>query len=108
MLYLKISRRPQNLKFCLVFCMCDGAKDVFTRRICEVFSTTSLVSLEYVIGNLLLIFYWCFLQYKKELQGELKGFESQILIKKGYNEHSIILTLTTDQFKNIFIYIEPW
>ena len=30
-----------------------------------------------------------FLQYKKELQGELKGFESQILIKKGYNEHSI-------------------
>ena len=34
-------------------------------------------------------FYRCFLQYKKELQGELKGFESQILIKKGYNEHSI-------------------
>ena len=29
------------------------------------------------------------LQYKKELQGELKGFESQILIKKGYNEHLI-------------------
>ena len=30
-----------------------------------------------------------FLQYKKEFQGELKGSESQILIKKGYNEYSI-------------------
>ena len=30
-----------------------------------------------------------FLQYKKDLKGELKGFERQILIKKGCNEHSI-------------------
>ena len=27
--------------------------------------------------------------FAKAVQGELKGFESQILIKKGYNEHSI-------------------
>ena len=42
-------------------------------------------------------FYRCFFPYKKEIKGELKGFENQILIKKGYNEHSI--KIFEDRFK---------
>ena len=33
-----------------------------------------------LVREFIVDFYLCFLQYEKELKGELKGFESQILI----------------------------